>query len=627
MHLNIGIEHLQANAKYDSLINLFEIGDQIGYEFQQKYFEYKKKDDEYRLLLNNYNSSESLAFRVGQEGLLSTIWDHIVKFFEWLIDLISRFFHWLGELISKIVDWVKDTLSKIFKSSGSGSSSPSTSPPVPANAKKPTGQVPKVDDDDFNSQMPESIRNVISSEALGDDGSRPVRISDVVPNTFNKDGKTGYLLPFDYIATGTTSQAVFNAIKDLDHCMGIEQAKQGFTVVFKKGSEFIATTYVKDPVPLFLIDKDRLISGAKNAGNILTMGSGMLRTTEDAIARLNSILSQQGKPLIKNGLDSFSVEKAVEYIKKTGSIVYADNAFSAVSLIKKDRNGNKINLRSQIVDQLKQMDEAKKSADKATMLQYVREVNSDISDILKIRIDITQYTKKILSRGAVLLKIMEKTAESNGARLGKRFSKVYPIDSGISRDIKKLFDYYEVNKALIKSRIINYKEIRDKLVYQINSQTHLTLNNIILGNYEGGKNNAASQSSHIAVNTGLIYKIAHDKDDVLEWLGKKRTALYEIAKTAGPDTLFVDLMLHEFKHSYDLENYEMKKNTLALARKESQLASDYDKYGGTKREYSADAAANAILTDFTRLPEAQRCVAWLKKLYEQMIADLSGYGY
>ena len=87
------------------------------------------------------------------------------------------------------------------------------------------------------------------------------------------------------------------------------------------------------------------------------------------------------------------------------------------------------------------------------------------------------------------------------------------------------------------------------------------------------------------------------------------------------------MMLHEFKHSYDLENYEMKKNTLTLARKESKLASDYDKYGGTKREYSADAAANAILTDFTRLPEAQRCVAWLKKLYEQMITDLSGYGY
>ena len=261
------------------------------------------------------------------------------------------------------------------------------------------------------------------------------------------------------------------------------------------------------------------------------------------------------------------------------------------------------------------------------MLQYVQEINSDMSDILKVRIDMTQYTKKILSRGAVLLRIMEKTAEAHGARLGKRFSKVYPIDSGISRDLKKLFDYYEVNKALIKSRITNYKEIRDKLVYQINSQTHLTLNNIILGNYEGSQDNAESQSSHIAVNTGLIYKLEHEKDAVVSWLGKKRTALYEIAKTAGSDTLFVDMMLHEFKHSYDAENYEMRKDTLTLARKESKLAPDYDKYGGTKREYSADAAANAILTDFKRLPEAQRCVAWLKKLYKQMLNDISGYEY
>lgn len=627
MHLNIGIEHLQTNAKYDSLMNLFEIGDQIGYEFQQKYFKYKKKDDEYRLLLNNYNSSESLASRVSQEGLLSTIWDHIVKFFEWLIDLISRFVHWLGDLISKIVAWVKDILSKIFKSSSSGSSSPSTSPPVPANAKKPTGQVPKVDESDVESSIPESIKKVVSSEALGDDGSRPVRMSDAVPNTFNKDGKIGYLLPFDYIATGTTGQAAFNAVNVLEYCEDIERAKQCLTTVFARGSEFIATTYVKDPVPLFIIDKDRLISGSKNTGNMLTFGSSMLRIMEDTIARLNSLLSQYGKPLIKNGLEAFSVEKAVEYIKKTSSILYAKNAFSAASLIKKDRNGNKTNLRPLILDNLKKADEAKKSDDKATMLQYVQEVNSSMADILKIRIDMAQYAKKLLSRGAVLLRIMEKTAEAHEYRLGKRFSKVYPIDSGISRDLKKLFDYYEVNKALIKSRITNYKEIQNELVYQIKSQTHLTLNNIILGNYEGDQDNASSQSTHIAINTGLIYKLENEKDTVVSWIGKKRTALYEIAKTAGSDTLFVNMMLHECKHSYDLENYEIKKNTLTLARKESKLAPDYDKYGATKIEYSADAAANAILTDFKRLPEAQRCVTWLKKLYKQMVTDLSGYEY
>ena len=91
------------------------------------------------------------------------------------------------------------------------------------------------------------------------------------------------------------------------------------------------------------------------------MGSEMLRITEDAIARLNSLLSQYGTPLIKNGLDAFNVEKAAEYLKKASSIFYAETAFSAVSLIKKDSNGNKINLRQQIVDHLKQTDDAKKN--------------------------------------------------------------------------------------------------------------------------------------------------------------------------------------------------------------------------------------------------------------------------